>query len=85
VVVRGGGRRMLSRGLWIRQTGLTGGEILPVRGYRDGGKGLLQITPGSSSFLGWWSLLFNQEWWDHIRYGILGFPGVCRWRETCHI
>jgi hypothetical protein len=20
-------------------------------------------------FLGWWSLLFNQEWWGHIRYG----------------
>jgi hypothetical protein len=30
-----------------------GGKILPVRGYRDGGRGgggLVRITPGSSSF-----------------------------------
>jgi hypothetical protein len=29
----GGGKCMLSRGLRISRTGLTGGEILPVRGY----------------------------------------------------
>jgi hypothetical protein len=29
---------MSSRGLRIRQTGLTGAEILPVHGYRDGEK-----------------------------------------------
>jgi hypothetical protein len=29
---------MSSRGLRIRQTGLTGAEILPVHGYQDGGK-----------------------------------------------
>jgi hypothetical protein len=32
-------------------------------------------------FLGWWRLLFNQEWWDRIWYGELGSPIFCRWGE----
>jgi hypothetical protein len=32
-------------------------------------------------FLGWWPLLFNQEWWGHIQYGVYGSPAVCYWRE----
>jgi hypothetical protein len=24
-------------------------------------------------FLSWWSLLFSQEWWGHILYGVYGF------------
>jgi hypothetical protein len=74
-----------SRGLRIRKTGLTGGEILPARGYSDGGKGLVRITPSFSSVLGWWSLLFSQEWWDHIQYGVHGSPTIFHWRELGHI
>jgi hypothetical protein len=32
-------------------------------------------------FLGWWPLLFRQEWWCHIWYGVYGSPAVCHWRE----
>jgi hypothetical protein len=32
-------------------------------------------------FLGWWPLLFSQEWWGHIRYGVYGSPTICCWRE----
>jgi hypothetical protein len=32
-------------------------------------------------FLGWWPILFNQEWWGHIRYGLYGSPAVCCWRK----
>jgi hypothetical protein len=44
-----------------------GGEIQPIRGYRDRrGGGPIQIIPVSSSFLGWWPILFSPEWWDHV-------------------
>jgi hypothetical protein len=33
-----------------RQSGLTGGEILPAHDYRDGGNTLAWITHGFSSF-----------------------------------
>jgi hypothetical protein len=23
-------------------------------------------------FLGWWHLIFSQEWWGYIRYGVFG-------------
>jgi hypothetical protein len=32
-------------------------------------------------FLDWWSLLFRQEWWGHIRYEVYDSPAVCRWSE----
>jgi hypothetical protein len=31
--------------------------------------------------LGWRSLLFSQEWWGPIWYGVLGSLAVCHWRE----
>jgi hypothetical protein len=31
-----------------------------------GGVGPIQIIPVSSSFLGWWPILFSPEWWDHV-------------------
>jgi hypothetical protein len=46
-----------------------------------GEKVKMWITPGISSFLGWWPLLFSLEWWDHIRYRVYGFLTVYRWRE----
>jgi hypothetical protein len=36
-------------------------------------------------FLGWWSLLFSQEWWGHIRYEVCGSLAVCHWRELGRI
>jgi hypothetical protein len=35
--------------------------------------------------LGRWSLPFNQEWWDHMRYGVYGSPTICHYRELGHI
>jgi hypothetical protein len=32
-------------------------------------------------YLGWWPLLFSQEWWSHIQYGVYGSPAICCWRE----
>jgi hypothetical protein len=32
-------------------------------------------------FLGWWPLLFSQEWWGHIWYGVCGSPIICCWTE----
>jgi hypothetical protein len=32
-------------------------------------------------FLGWWFLLFCQEWQDHIWYGVLGSRVVSHWRQ----
>jgi hypothetical protein len=37
---------MLSRGLGVRQTGLTGTEILPAHGYQDRGKDWCGLLPG---------------------------------------
>jgi hypothetical protein len=75
---------VLSQGIRVRQTRLTGGEILPTRNYRDGEK-----TGAHYShvwfFLDWWSLLFSQEWWGHIRYKVLGSPTVCSWRKMGHM
>jgi hypothetical protein len=31
-------------------------------------------------FLDWWPLLFSQEWWGHIWYGVLDFLVIYRWR-----
>jgi hypothetical protein len=36
-------------------------------------------------FYSWWSLLFSQELWGHIRYGVSGSPAVCRWKELGRI
>jgi hypothetical protein len=33
-------------------------------------------------FLGWWPLLFSQEWWGHIRYEVCGSPSICCWRKS---
>jgi hypothetical protein len=33
-------------------------------------------------FLGWWPLLFGQQWWGHIWYRVYGSPAVCYWRES---
>jgi hypothetical protein len=41
-----GARYMLSRGLGVRQTGLTGTEILPAHGYQDRGKDRCGLLPG---------------------------------------
>jgi hypothetical protein len=35
----------------------------------------------SRVFLGRWPLLFSQEWWGNIRYGVYGSPALCCWRE----
>jgi hypothetical protein len=68
----------------VRLTGMSGGKIMPASWLPRWEKRLVRITPGSS-FLGWWSLLFSQEWWDHIWYGILGSPAICQWRELVRI
>jgi hypothetical protein len=39
-----------------------------------------RLLPGLV-FLGWWPLLFSQEWWGHILYEVYGSPAVCCWRE----
>jgi hypothetical protein len=31
-------------------------------------------------FLGWGPVLFSQEWWGHIRYGVYGSLAICCWR-----
>jgi hypothetical protein len=41
-----GSGRMLSRGMRIRQIGLTSGEIMSARGYRDGGKDWCRLLLG---------------------------------------
>jgi hypothetical protein len=32
-------------------------------------------------FLSWWPLLFSQEWWGHIWYGVYGSLAVYCWKE----
>jgi hypothetical protein len=27
---------------------------------------------------GWWSILFSEEWWGHIRYVVCGSAAICR-------
>jgi hypothetical protein len=39
-----------SWGMMIRQTGLTGGKILPTHGHRDGGKDRSRLLPGPIPF-----------------------------------
>jgi hypothetical protein len=38
---------------------------------------MAHIVLGVQFFLGWWPLIFNQEWWDRIRYGVYGSLAVC--------
>jgi hypothetical protein len=66
-----------SRGLRVRQVGLIGGEILPAHGYRDGGRDWCRLLP-DLVFLGWWTLLFSQDLWGYIWYGVGGSPVDCR-------
>jgi hypothetical protein len=63
-----------------RRTRQTGGKILPAHGYRNEKERWCVLLP-SSIFLGWWPLLFSQEWWGHIRYEVYGSPVGCCWRE----
>jgi hypothetical protein len=64
----------LARGM--RWSGLTSCEILPPVTI-----GIGECTGVDYSrvlfFLGWWSLLFIQEWWGQIRYGVHGSPIIC--------
>jgi hypothetical protein len=57
-------------------SGQTGDEILPAHGYHDGREDWHGLFLGLVLFrlvvLGWWPLLFSQEWWDLIWYGVLG-------------
>jgi hypothetical protein len=32
-------------------------------------------------YLGWWPLIFIQEWWAHIWYVVYGSLDICHWRE----
>jgi hypothetical protein len=64
----------------MRRVLLIGCEILSAHVYRGGvsaGVGYAQVE----FFLGWWPLLFSQEWWGLIRYEVLGSPAVCSSRE----
>jgi hypothetical protein len=59
--------------------GLEGDKILFARGRQDGRKDRYGLGLGLvPTLLGWWSLLFSQEWWGHIQYEVLGSPVICR-------
>jgi hypothetical protein len=60
-----------------RRAGQIGGEILPAVMRKRGGADCSRVQ----FFLGWWPLLFSQEWWGHIWYVVYGSPAVCCWRE----
>jgi hypothetical protein len=60
--------------------GKTGDEILPIRGYHNGREGPYGLFPGPVLFR-LVTLLFHQEWWDHIWYGVFGFVAFYCWRE----
>jgi hypothetical protein len=36
-------------------------------------------------FLSWWTLLFSQEWWGHIRYRVYGSSAVCYWSKPVFV
>jgi hypothetical protein len=44
------------------QVGQTGGKILPVHVYRNEEERWHILLP-VQFFLGWWPLLFSQDWW----------------------
>jgi hypothetical protein len=64
---RAGGMRIYS--------GQTCGEILPTRGYCNGREDWYELFLGLVLFT-LVALLFSQEWWDHIWYGVLGSLAV---------
>jgi hypothetical protein len=55
--------------------GQIGGEIPPSVAIVIGGRTGMDYS-WVEFFLGWWPLLFSQEWWAHIWYGVLGSPVV---------
>jgi hypothetical protein len=64
---------------WVEEGGRTGRQVvksyLPMSIARRKSEGLhcSQVL----FFLGWWPLLFSQEWWVPIRCKVCGSPAVC--------
>jgi hypothetical protein len=53
---------------------LIGGENLPVYDHRNRGRCVDVDYSWIWFFLSYWSILFTQEWWGHIRYEVYRFP-----------
>jgi hypothetical protein len=64
-----------------RRNGQTGGEIMPAHVYHNEGKRKCRLLPSLVLFR-LVALLFNQEWWSHIRYVVYGSPAICYWRKS---
>jgi hypothetical protein len=48
----------------------------------DGGERFIMDQVRAYFFLGWWSLLLSQEWWDHTWHTVRDSPTICHWRES---